>query len=102
MRSDEIISNMEKFTQAELERIDQLAADNVSNPTLEDMKLYARWQTSNAIANARFEAEMYALQEQTKANIEEARKLNDAAIANLEAQAALAQARLKAVENGQV
>ena len=102
MSNDEIISNMEQFTQTEMERLNLLAADAVSNPTIEDMKLYARWQVSNELAEQRFKAEISALHEKAVADIEEARKLNDAAIANLQAQVDLAQARLKAVENGQI
>lgn len=102
MKPDEIVSNMEQFTQAETDRINQLAVGNVSNPTIEDMELYARWKTSNALANARFKAENDALQTQAKENIEMARAYNDAAIENLKAQKELAKARLKAVENGQI
>ena len=102
MKPDEIVSDMEQFTQAETDRINQLAAGNVSNPTIEDMELYARWKTSNAIADARFKAENDALQAQAKENIELAQAYNKAAIENLNAQKELALARLKAVENGQI
>lgn len=102
MKPDEIVSNMEQFTQVETDRINQLATGNISNPTIEDMELYARWKTSNALADARFKAENDALQAQMKQNMELAQIYNKAAIDNLNAQKELAFARLKAVENGQI
>lgn len=102
METNEIINNMEQFTQTEMERINQLAGENVSNPTIEDMKLYSRWQTSNALANERFKAEKEALQAKMQAEIESAKEIKNAAIANLEAQKQLALARLEAVKNGQI
>lgn len=102
MKPDEIVANMETFTQAETDRINQLAAGNVSNPTIEDMELYARWKTSNALTDARFKAENDALQAQAQQNMEMAQAYNKAAIENLNAQKELAFARLKAVQNGQI
>lgn len=102
MKPDEIVSNMEQFTQEETDRINQLAAGNVSNPTPDDLELYARWKTSNALADARFKAENDALQAQTEQNTKMAQAYNKAAIENLNAQKELALARLEAVKNGQI
>lgn len=102
MDATEILEQMDTFTQSELERIDQLATDTAGEITFEDMKLYARWETSNALAETRFKAEQENMKAESQARIEQAQALNDAAKANLEAQAALAQARLKAVQDGEV
>lgn len=102
MKPYEIVNDMEQFTQAETDRINQLAAGNISNPTIEDMELYARWKTSNALADARFKTENDALQAQMKQNMELAQAFNKAAIDNLNAQKELALARLEAVKNGQI
>lgn len=102
MDATEILNQMETFSQSELERINQLATDTTDEITFEDMKLYARWEASNALASERFKAEQENMKAESQARIEQAQALNDAAKANLEAQAALAQARLKAVQDGQI
>ena len=102
MTPDEIISEMETFTADEKDRINLLAANKVENITFEDMELYSRWQTSLALADARFQAECKALQAKTQAEIEQQQAIKQVAFENLEAQAQLAQARLKAVQDGKI
>lgn len=104
METVEILNDLEQFTSQETDRINLMAAGALPDDeiTLDDVKLFARWQTSNAIASERFEIERKAAMAEAQARIEQAQAVNDAAIANLEAQAALAQARLKAVENGEI
>lgn len=100
MDAKEIVGNMEEFTQEELERINVLATGKAENISVDDMKLFSRWETSNALAEKRFQEEMNALQEKTKADIENSKALNDAAVANLQAQKELALKRLEVIGNG--
>ena len=102
MGATEILNQMETFSQSELERINQLATDTAGEITFQDMKLYARWEASNALASERFKTEQENMKAESQARIEQAQALNDAAKANLDAQAALAQTRLKAVQDGQI
>ena len=104
MNTSDILNDLETFTANETDRINLIAAGALPDEeiTLDDAKLFARWQTSNAIANERFQIEREAAQAEMRARIDQAQAVNDAAIANLQAQAALAQARLKAVENGEI
>lgn len=102
MKPEEIIGNMEQFTQEELARINELATNTAENITFEDMKLFSRWETSEAIANERFQAELKTLEAENAAKIEQSQQIADAAAANLQAQADLARARLEAVQNGQI
>ena len=102
MKPDEIIEQMETFTTDEQERINVLAAGKAENITFENMKLFSRWETSIALADERFKAENEALEAKTKAEIEQREKIAQAAFANLEAQAELAKARLKAVQDGKI
>lgn len=102
MNVEEIISGMEVFTQEELARINQLDTDTAENITSDDLDLYARWKTTHALAEARFEAQIEAIQTEMNAKIEAEKQIANAAIANLEAQAALARAQLEAVKNGEI
>lgn len=102
MSVEDIMNKIERFTPEETDRINQLAAGSAENITDEDLKLYSRWQTSVALAQAQYEAERAAAEAEALARIEQARALNDAAVANLEAQRDLALARLEAVKNGQI
>ena len=102
MKPEEIAAQMETFTADEQDRINLLAAGKVDNITIDDMKLFSRWETSCALADARFKAENEALQAKTQAEIQERKKVTQAAFENLEAQAQLAKARLKAVQDGKI
>ena len=102
MSANEIMDKMEKFTVDEQERINLLAAGKAENITTEDMKLFSRWETSLALADARFKAEAEALKARTDAEIEQREKIAKVAFENLEAQRDLALARLEAVKNGQI
>ena len=102
MSANEIMEQMEKFTVDEQERINLMAAGKAENITMEDVKLFSRWETSLALADARFKAENEAIKARTDAEIEQREKIAKAAFENLEAQAELAKARLEMVKNGQI
>lgn len=102
MNANEIMEQMEKFTVDEQERINLLAAGKAENITTEDLELFSRWKTSIALTDARFKAEAEAIKARTDAEIEQREKVAKAAFDNLEAQAELAKARLKAVQDGQI
>ena len=102
MEPVEIVEQMEKFTVEEKERINLLAAGKIDEITQEDMELFARWKTSCALCEARFQAEREAALSKAQAEIEQRENLAQAALANLEAQRDLALARLEMVKNGQI
>lgn len=102
MDANEIMEQMEKFTVEEQERINLMAAGKAENITMEDVKLFSRWETSLALADARFKAEAEAIKARTDMEIEQREKIAKAAFENLEAQRDLALARLEAVKNGQI
>lgn len=102
MEPVEIVSQNEKFTVDETERINLLAAGRAENITQDDLELFARWKTSCALSDARFEAEREATLTKAQAEIVQREKVAKAAFDNLEAQAELAKARLELVKNGQI
>lgn len=102
MSAVDIISQMEQFSEEEKARIDLLACNAVDNITFEDMQLYSRWQTSVKLAEERFAAELAAIKNSVESRNENNKRIADASVEAFRAQAELAKARLKAVENGQV
>ena len=70
MSANEIMEQMEKFTVDEQERINLMAAGKAENITMEDVKLFSRWETSLALADARFQAENEAIKARADAEIE--------------------------------
>lgn len=93
---------MESFTNEEKDVINKIASGDLEGITPANLEVYTRFQTSKALADEKLQAELQALKDETTAKIEQAKAVNDAAIANLEAQAELAKARLKAVQDGQI
>ena len=102
MTAQDIFAEMESFTNEEKDVINKIASGDLEGITQEDLEVYTRFQTSKAIADEKLQAELQALKDETAAKIEQSKAVNDAAIANLEAQAELAKARLEAVQNGQI
>lgn len=102
MAAQEIFTEMETFTNEEIDIINKIASGDLEGITPADLEVYTRFQTSKAIADEKLQAELQALKDETDAKIEQTQALNDAAIANLEAQRDLALARLEAVKNGQI
>lgn len=102
MSAQDIFAEMESFTNEEKDVINRIASGNLEDITPEDLEVYTRFQTSKAVADEKLQAELQALKDETAAKIEQSKAVNDAAIANLEAQAELAKARLKAVQDGQI
>ena len=102
MTAQEIFAEMETFTNEEKDVINRISSGNLEGITKENLDVYTRFQTSKAVADEKLQAELQALKDETTAKIEQSKTVNDAAIANLEAQAELAKARLKAVQDGQI
>ena len=102
MSAQEIFAEMESFTNEEIDVINKIASGDLEGITPADLEVYTRFQTSKAIADEKLQAELQALKDETSAKIEQAQAINDAAVANLEAQAELAKARLELVKNGQI
>ena len=101
MSANEIIEQLEQFTEEEKERINQLAAQNVEELTREDLELYSRWQVSNALMEERFELEKEQQRAISQAKIENARAVRDEAISLMKTRKAIALAKLQAVENSE-
>lgn len=102
MSAQDIFAEMETFTNEEMDVINKIASGDLEGITPEDLEVYTRFKTSNAIADEKLQAELQALKDETDAKIEQAQELNAAAVANLEAQRDLALARLEMVKNGQI
>lgn len=102
MTAQDIFAEMESFTNEEKDIINRIASGDLERITKDDLDVYTRFQTSKAIADEKMQAELQVLKDETSIKIEQAQALNDAAIANLEAQRDLALARLEAVKNGQI
>ena len=102
MSAQDVFSEMETFTNEEKDVINRIASGDLEGITKDDLDVYTRFETSKALANEKLQAELKALEDETAAKIEQSKAVNDAAIANLEAQAELAKARLKAVQNGEI
>lgn len=101
MSANEIIEQLEQFSEEEKERINQLAAQNVEELTQEDLELYSRWQVSNALMEERFELEKEQQRAISQAKIENARAVRDEAISLMKTRKAIALAKLQAVENSE-
>ena len=101
MSANEIIEQLEQFTEEEKERINQLAAQNVEELTQEDLELYSRWQVSNALMEGRFELEKEQQRAISQTKIENARAVRDEAISLMKTRKAIALAKLQAVENSE-
>ena len=101
MSANEIIEQLEQFTEEEKERINQLAAQNVEELTQEDLELYSRWQVSNALMEERFELEKEQQRAISQTKIENARAVRDEAISLMKTRKAIALAKLQAVENSE-
>lgn len=102
MTAQEIFAEMETFTNEEKDVINRIASGNLEGITKEDLDVYTRFQTSKAVADAKLQAELQALKDETAAKIEQSKAFNDAAVANLEAQRDLALARLEMVKHGEI
>lgn len=102
MSAQDIFSEMETFTNEEIDIINKIASGDLEGITPADLEVYTRFQTSKAVADEKLQAELQALKDETDAKIEQSKAVNYAAIANLEAQAELAKARLKAVQDGKI
>lgn len=102
MSAQDVFAEMETFTNEEKDVINRISSGNLEGITKEDLDVYTRFQTSKAVADEKLQAELQALKDETTAKIEQSKTVNDAAIANLEAQAELAKARLELVKNGQI
>lgn len=102
MSAQDIFAEMETFTDEEKEIVNRIASGNLEGITEDDLDVYTRFQISKALADTKLQAELQALKDETDAKIEQAQAVNDAAVANLEAQAELAKARLELVKNGQI
>ena len=102
MTAQEIFAEMESFTNEEIDVINKIASGDLEGITPADLEVYTRFQTSKAIADEKLKTELQALKDETADKLEQSKTVNNAAIANLEAQRDLALARLEAVKNGQI
>lgn len=102
MSAQDIFAEIETFTNDEKAIVNRLASGDLEGITKAELEVYTRFQISKAIMNERLQSELNALKDETAAKLEQSQQLNDAAIANLEAQKQLALTRLEMVKNGQI
>lgn len=102
MTAQDIFAEMETFTNEEKDVINRIASGDLEGITPADLEVYTRFQTLKAVADAKLQAELQALKDETDAKIEQSKAVNDAAVANLEAQRNLALARLEMVKHGEI
>lgn len=88
------------FTEQEREQINDIIKRELKDMTPEEVRLYARWNTENALRDADFQNKMQARTDLMQARIDAANELHEAALDNLKAQKAAALARLEGIENG--
>lgn len=88
------------FTNEEKRRIDVLYGEDFKNITPEDALLIGRWEAYKATTQAKFQAEMDAIQIEAQEKAIAARKEHEQAMANLQELHDLAIARFKAVTDG--
>lgn len=85
-----------------IETVDKLTRTNFENATPEEIKIYGEWSAITAKQDEELRLNAERRDETAKASRELSERQAQAAIDALEALTQLAQARLKAVENGQV
>ena len=88
------------FTKAEKERINQLYGNDFKDIKPDDALLIARWEQFKAENDANFNEMTRAIQEETRARLEECKKTSDLARENLKELHDLAKARYARFENG--
>lgn len=93
-------SKLEEFTEIERDKINKMILNDFEGAAKEDIELYAEWQAVVAVNDAIAQAKMDAIKKESDVRIELARATQEAAQRNLEAQAALAEERLRLVRNG--
>ena len=94
-------TKFEEYTEQERAIITDLARRDYADMTKEEVMLFAEWESTKAYIESDLEAKRQALEDETKAKIELARKTEQTALDTLEAMAQAAKERLKKVENGQ-
>ena len=99
MSAEEILNQLESFSEEEKQRINQLAAQNVEELTQEDLELYSRWQVSKALMDERFELELEQQKAISEAKIDNARAIRDEAISLMKTRKEIALAKLRAIES---
>lgn len=99
MSAEEILNQMESFSEDEKQRINQLATQNAEELTQEDLELYSRWQVSKALMDERFELEQEQQKAISEAKIENAKAIRDEAISLMKTRKEIALAKLRAIEN---
>lgn len=99
MSAEEILNQLESFSEEEKQRINQLAAQNVEELTQEDLELYSRWQVSKALMDERFELELEQQKAISEAKIDNARAIRDEAISLMRTRKEIALAKLRAIES---
>jgi hypothetical protein len=88
------------FTEQEREQINDVVRRELKDMTPEEVQLYTRWSTENALRDADFQSKMQTRADLMQARIDAANELHQAALDNLKAQKAAALARLEGIENG--
>ena len=86
------------FTQEELARINQLYGTDFVDITPDDASLIGRWEARKALKDSEHEAKLKTYKEDSRAKIEDSKRIADKAISNLEELKNAAIARLERLE----
>ena len=96
-----MLEYLKDFTSEQFRRIEEMQANDFEDATADDIELYAKWKTQNALQDQYFanrEAEMRELQQQkAEAFAQQAQTAGEA----IEALKEAALAKLELVKNGQ-
>lgn len=80
--------------------VDRLINENFENATPEEIEIYAEWTKIHALHDAEFQAKAELRKQENEARIEQFKEQSKKAMDALDALTELAQAKLKAVEDG--
>ena len=80
--------------------VSRLEKENFENATPDDVKVYGEWMRLNALQDAEFQDARRMREEKHEQDLKLGQKQAEASLNALNALTELAQARLKAVENG--
>lgn len=93
------MSDSTKFTPAERDVINKIAAGEVENVSIEDAKIYARWECANALQDEEHKAKLAALDAEMQVRLQASADEHAYAMQTLEQLRNAAVARLGSIEN---
>lgn len=93
---------MHQITPEMVSVVDKLKATDFENATKEEIELYSKWVSINEMQKEEFDQHIKARQQEIEIARQQTEQQTKAAVTALEALTKLAEAKLKAVENGKI